>query len=102
MNDDPSPKATEAPTEPTEAPLVAPLVAPLEVAPIPPPAATIVAEGPRNEREVALERDLKQRETRLAELEDENRRLKVVTHSPKAEKAKKGWLSGATFFPDED
>jgi hypothetical protein len=59
-----------------------------------------VLEGTRSEKEAALERELRERETRVAELEDENRRLKDIP-KPKAQPKKKGWMDGATFF-DED
>lgn len=47
------------------------------------------------------ESTLKLRETRLSELEDENRTLKAPVPVPvkqEAAKAKKGFLDGATFF----
>jgi hypothetical protein len=51
--------------------------------PNPPPAATVVQHGSKTERELELEEklsktdaDRKKEQTRLAELEDENRRLK--------------------------
>lgn len=72
----------------------------------PPPAAQVVAQGKRTEREVELEREIekeretrKQREIRLAELEDENFRLKKVglVAAPAAPAARKTpW----TFFED--
>ena len=51
----------------------------------------------KTEREVALERDIKERETRIAELEDENRQLKTPppTPRPAPKPAKK---ARATFF----
>jgi hypothetical protein len=67
----------------------------------PPPAAVVVLEGGKTEREVALEKKLKERETRAAELEDENRRLKEppVASNPQTPAAeKKHWLEGSTFF----
>lgn len=60
----------------------------------PPPAARTVKTGTKTEREVALERDVKARETRISELEDENRTLKTVPAprpSP-AEQQKKSFL----------
>ncbi len=61
-----------------------------------PPAAKIVKEGTKTERELALERDIKERETRIAELEDENRQLKTPpTPRPAPKPAKK---ARATFF----
>jgi hypothetical protein len=67
-----------------------------------------VLEGTKTERELALERDkarlaadLKARETRLAELEDENHRLKAVPTPSDPDPVKRGWLAGATFFDDE-
>jgi hypothetical protein len=68
----------------------------------PPPAAQVVATGKRTEREVELEKEVekeretrKQREIRLAELEDENFRLKRagLTPAPAAPR-KNPW----TFF----
>ncbi len=68
----------------------------------PPPAAQIVLEGTRTERELALERDIKDREIRIAELEDQNRQLKTPpTPAPrKPAPEKKSWLSGATLLDD--
>ncbi len=65
-------------------------------APAPPPAAQVVATGTRSEREVKLEQELsvrdvtlKQREQRIAQLEDENHKLKTI---PKDKpKKKSGW-----------
>ena len=75
-----------------------PLEAPLEQAPpADPPAAKIVLTGTRTEREASLERDLKARETRLAELEDENRRLKTPPTARPA-RSKRHWLEGNTLF----
>jgi hypothetical protein len=77
-------------------------------APAVPPAAKIVKEGEKTERELTLEKTLKDRETRLSELEDENRRLKTPlppAHKQDPAPEKKGWidgvLKGATLF-DED
>lgn len=102
--DNPPSDPQNPPSVPTVAPPGPPVGPPTPVAPPnPPPAATIVLEGNRTERELALERDIKAREQRLAELEDENRRLKTVTPPAKpADEKKKGWLSGATFFDEED
>ncbi len=76
----------------------APVALPTGEAPVaPPPAAKIVLEGTKTEREVALERQVKERETRLSELEDENRRLKTPPTPTKAQE-KGSWLTGATFF----
>lgn len=77
-----------------------------------PPAAEIVlssdvkegdaAEIVRLKRELEdRESKLKLREVRVSELEDENRTLKAPVPVPvkvSAEKAKKGFLDGATFF----
>ena|SRR5258706_9428463 len=64
--------------------------------PIPPPAAQVVATATRTERETKLEQDLevervtmKQREQRINQLEDENRKLKSITKAPKDKKP--GW-----------
>jgi hypothetical protein len=71
----------------------------------PPPAATVVTEGTRNERELELERELeeernlrKSREVRVSELEDENHRLKNVTPRPPRKPAK----APLTFFDAEE
>ena len=78
----------------------------------PPPAAEKVIESNVNESDAAeivrLKRDLederggrKKEQTRLSELEDENRRLKEPVPVPVKQKAaveKKGFLDGATFF----
>jgi hypothetical protein len=65
-------------------------------------------EGERTERELKLERDLKTRELRMAELEDENRRLKTPGPSPAPAvppstpgRKKSEWLAGLPFY-DED
>ena len=66
-----------------------------------PPAAKVVAEGNLTESDAAelarlrieaaeLSRTVKARETRLSELEDENRRLKAPPAAPE----KKAWLDG--------
>ena len=77
----------------------------------PPQAAEVVAGSETDESEtgdlLAARRDLaaekagrKAEQTRLASLEDENRRLKDV---PKpAARQKRSWLDGATFFHPED
>ena len=66
------------------------------------PAAAAAAEIVRLKRELEdRESTLKLRETRLSELEDENRTLKAPVPVPvkqEAAKAKKGFLDGATFF----
>jgi hypothetical protein len=87
---EPEPKNPEAPKSP-----------PVEQAPPKaPPAAQIVLKGLKNEKDVALERTLKERETRIAELEDENRTLKTPpTPAPTPTPAKKkSWLKGWTFL----
>lgn len=67
----------------------------------PPPAAKIVVEGAKTERELALEQELeaeksgrKKDQTRLSELEDENHRLKEPTRDPKPKPKK---YKGAAF-----
>lgn len=95
--DPPADPQPEVPAEP-----VAPAApAPAPTRPSMPPAAQVVIEGKKTERELALERDLKERELRVSQLEDENRRLKTIP-APATEKAKEkhSWLSGATFFED--
>ena len=77
--------------------------------PMPPPAAKIVLEGDQTEKVAALEKKLKSRETRIAELEDENRRLKTPeppeqtptptpTPSPTAKPKRKSVLDGWPFY----
>ena len=89
-----------APSETSSSPAAPPAVTPAN--PETPPAAKVVVEGTKTERELRLERDLKVRETRLAELEDENRQLKTLPKPPGPPPAreKSSWLSGATFFED--
>lgn len=100
----PDPAEGTPPADPQEAP-PSPAPAPPEVpggptpSQAPPPAAKTVIEGRKTEREVALERDLKARETRISELEDQNRQLKEVKPTPPREK--KSWLSGSTFFHED-
>lgn len=76
-----------------------------------PPAATVVASAPATEDASELvklrqERDTlqsitKARETRISELEDENKRLKFPT--PPVQAAKKSWMDGIKeFFPDDE
>lgn len=74
-----------------------------------PPAAAVVAAGGLSEADAAelvklrqekadLGKLLKERETRLSELEDENRRIKEVVTPAAAQK--KGFLDGlAEYFP---
>jgi hypothetical protein len=92
------------PSEPTEAPPVAPPTPPTQrPPPNPPPAARIVVQGTKTEREVALEVELKAREGRIAELEDENRTLKTPPNpSPpvEAQQQKNSWLEGLPGYED--
>jgi len=90
----PTPQNPDQAPEPQETP-------PTPVAPQPaPPAAEIVVKGTKTEREATLERDLKTRETRIAELEDENHRLKTPPTPQPTVEEKRSWLSGATFFEE--
>ena len=77
--------------------------------PAPPPAAQTVIDSPAVEGDAAeivrlrrendeTSRKLKARETRVSELEDENRQLKAVPTPPQPPKQKKDWLEGNTFF----
>ena len=78
--------------------------------PAAPPAATVVSNAPptedaselvrlRQERET-LAGEKKAREIRIAELEDENRRLKSP---PVPTVSKKSWFDGLSgFFPDDE
>lgn len=83
-----------APSEPPAAP---PAASPSAT---PPPFAQIVATGTKTERELALERKLKERETRVSELEQENHTLRTPPPKPPGDPApqKKHWLDGGTFF----
>lgn len=79
------------PAEPSAVPSPAPPPPPPDGAP--PPAATTVLSGQRREGEVdlaaeleATRKKLKDRETRAAELEDENHRLKQIPAAPPAPK----------------
>jgi len=87
------PKTPEAPKSPPEP--QAPAKAP--------PAAEVVLKGAKREGNEALARTLKERELRIAELEDENRTLKTppTPATPKPPK-KKSFLSGWTFFDQDD
>lgn len=78
--------------------------------PAAPPAATVVSAAPPNEDASELVRLRQERETlagekkarefRIAELEDENRRLKSP---PAPTVTKKSWLDGLSkFFPDDE
>jgi len=59
-------------------------------------------EGPKTEREAALEKKLKLTESHAMTLADENQRLRQTPGPGKnATKAKKHWLSGGTFFDPE-
>jgi hypothetical protein len=59
-----------------------------------------VLEGKKTERELALERELKETQTRQSELEDENHRLKTLP-KPSQGPDKASWLDGGTFFEEE-
>jgi hypothetical protein len=75
---DPIEGGTPAPTENNPAP------APAEPA-APPPAATTVLQGTKTERELDLEKKLRDREIELSHIQDENHRLKQVpTAAPAA------------------
>ena len=94
----------DPPTPPTENPPGGPPTPPSEVAPLaPPPATETVLKGAKREGDVALERTLKERELRIAELEDENRTLKTppTPAPPQTQAKKKSWLKGWTLFPDD-
>jgi hypothetical protein len=65
----------------------------------------VVVEATKTERELRLEADLKAREVRISELEDERFHLKKTLETPAAPtpatpRQKKSWLAGATFFEE--
>lgn len=79
-----------------------PPAAPAEIPkPEPPPAASAVARGGLTEKEIELARQLKAREARIAELEDNLHRITKppAPADPAAEK-KRGWLDGLTLLDD--
>lgn len=93
----------EPPTNPPENEPETPSTPPSPATPdtpeaAPPPAGKTVLEGTKTERELALERTVKDKDRRLAELEDENRTLKTPPPKPRAAPQKESWLSGTTFF----
>ena len=77
--------ADENPTVPDPTPADPAPPAPVP-APSPTGAADIVLAGKKTERELKLEKDLRDREIRAAELEDENRSLKQALQPPPAPK----------------
>ena len=79
-----------------------PLAAPTAPSPSPtlPSLAETALDGPLTEQTAALSKKLKERETELASLQDENRRLK--TQPEMTAKQKKHWLDGGTFFDADD
>lgn len=89
------PPTTEPPA--TEA---QPSSAPRPVAP--PPAASVVLSGDKGEGALAEDIAKRKLETRVAELEDERRRLldaqSVNPHKVAATAQKKSWLEGGSFF----
>lgn len=96
----PTPTPTNPDPDTLEKPVQAPEPAPDSRAPVQaPPAAETVLEGTRTEKELTLERNIKERERRIAELEDENHQLKTPPSMPaRPAPEKKSWLKGATFF----
>jgi len=112
MNEKPSPKPVPPPgasADPTDAEPLPPEKQPVPVsAPAAPPAASVVIAAPASEDAGELvrlrqERDTlssvaKDRERRISELEDENKRLKFPP-TP-AETKKRSWLDGLDkYFP---
>ena len=92
-----SASSSEAVAPTTHAPQSAPTPPkPAEV----PPAARIVVEGRKTEGEVALEIKKRKLETRVSELEDENRQLKSIVQPPAPPvnaQEKESFLSGFPF-----
>ena len=86
----PSESPPKPPVEPPKPPASPQLNQP---PPNPPPAAKIVVEGTKTERELALERDLRDVQTRASALEDENRTLKTPKPpGPIPARQKKHWM----------
>lgn len=100
METEPNKPTVEPTLAPSKTPEAAPAgPQPTHPTPAPPPAAKTVLEGTRTEREVALERDLRATQTRLCELEDENRQLKTLpTPQTPPAKQKKSWLEDGTII----
>lgn len=71
----------------------------------PPVVAKTALEGEKTERELRLERDLRNREVRISELEDEKRRLKTVPAPqpppPTPARKKSEWLAGLPFYEED-
>jgi hypothetical protein len=64
--------------------------------------AKTVLEGTKTERDVAADKKLKDAQTRIAELEDQQRTLTTppAPPAPTAKDVKKSFLDGGTFFHD--
>lgn len=87
----------------TPAPETAPTIpAAPSSAPPPPPAATTVITRTKTEADVAPELEAKKLQARIAQLEDEKRRLleaqSVAPANVVAQAQKKSWLEGGSFF----
>jgi hypothetical protein len=61
-----------------------------------------VLEGTKTERELALERDVKARESRIADLEDQNSQLKQIPKPRAAPKKEKGFWNLPTVLDDDE
>jgi len=95
---DPAPKPDENPTPPRSDVSREP-VPPAD----PPPAATTVQRGKVKEGQKDLQAELKARELRVMELEDENRTLKQARENPRPAPKPKAKRNPWTFFDsDED
>jgi hypothetical protein len=97
----PSQTPSAPPSDPIKEPQKGPLAPnPAPHNPAPPITAKAVIEGTKTERELELERKLKEREEENSRLQDDNRKLKTPPADPQRQKSaeKKHWLEGGTFF----
>lgn len=104
LSPDPAPKGDSA-SSGTEDPVKTNESDQADPKPAPPPAAKVVVESGKSERELQLEADLqrerderKKDQIKLSETQDENQRLKQVPQEKKPAKAKKSSGPISSFF----